>query len=42
MTTVQGDYERESGRLPVPIMNRFHEDQQALHQVTPVCGDIFK
>lgn len=29
----QGDFEKESGRLPVPIMNRFHEDEQALHQV---------
>ena len=31
---VQGDYERQSGRLPVPIMNRYLEDEQALHQVT--------
>ena len=30
---MQGDYERESGRLPVPIMNRFQEDEQAIHQV---------
>ena len=30
---MQGDYERESGRLPVPIMNKFQEDEQAIHQV---------
>ena len=29
----QGDYEMESGRLPLPIMNRFHQDEKALHQV---------
>jgi len=29
----QGDYEIESGRLPLPIMNRFHQDEKALHQV---------
>ena len=29
----KGDFERQSGRLPIPIMNRFHEDEQALHQV---------
>ena len=35
----QGDKELSSGRLPVPIMNRFCRDDQALHQVTSVsCG----
>ena len=29
----QGDKELSSGRLPVPIMNRFCRDDQALHQV---------
>ena len=29
----QGDREMASGRLPVPIMNRFHRDEQAVHQV---------
>ena len=29
----QGDMEIASGRLPVPIMNRFFLDQQAMHQV---------
>ena len=33
----QGDYEMESGRLPLPIMNRFHQDEKALHQV----GSLF-
>ena len=30
---IQGDYERECGRHPVPIMNRYLEHEQALHQV---------
>ena len=30
---MQGDREIASGRLPVPIMNRFCRDDQALHQV---------
>ena len=30
---MQGDYERKEGKLPVPIMNRYQEDEQALHQV---------
>jgi cAMP and cAMP-inhibited cGMP 3',5'-cyclic phosphodiesterase 10 len=29
----QGDIEIESGRIPVPIMDRTHDDEQALHQV---------
>ena len=33
----QGDYEMESGRLPLPIMNRFHQDEKALHQVCFSC-----
>ena len=32
----QGDREMASGRLPVPIMNRFHRDEQAVHQVKVV------
>ena len=32
----QGDKEMASGRLPVPIMNRFHRDEQAVHQVMVV------
>ena len=35
----QGDREMESGRVPVPVMNRTYIDQQALHQVTPVLLD---
>ena len=30
---MQGDKEIASGRLPVPIMNRFCRDEQAHHQV---------
>ena len=30
----QGDTELESGRVPLPIMNREFIDQQAFHQVT--------
>ena len=30
---MQGDKEIASGRLPVPIMNRFCRDEQAQHQV---------
>ena len=30
---MQGDKEIASGRLPVPIMNRFCRDDQAHHQV---------
>lgn len=37
---VQGDYERQSGRLPVPIMNRYLEDEQAIHQVVGYEDDI--
>ena len=38
----QGDKERASGRLPVPIMNRFHRDEQAVHQVMVVlCTQLF-
>ena len=29
----QGDREMQSGRVPVPVMNRSYIDQQALHQV---------
>ena len=29
----QGDREMQSGRVPVPVMNRTYIDQQALHQV---------
>ena len=29
----QGDCEIEAGRTPMPIMNRFFLDQQAMHQV---------
>ena len=36
----QGDREMASGRLPVPIMNRFHRDEQAMHQVTVVWWPI--
>ena len=34
----QGDKEMASGRLPVPIMNRFHRDEQAVHQVMVVLS----
>ena len=38
----QGDKEMASGRLPVPIMNRFHRDEQAVHQVMVVlCTQLF-
>ena len=30
---IQGDLELESGRTPVPIMNRSFDEQQPLHQV---------
>jgi hypothetical protein len=36
----QGDYERECGRLPVPIMDRYHEAQQAIHQVGGHCVHV--
>ena len=36
----QGDMEIASGRLPVPIMNRFCRDDQALHQVGD-GGDVW-
>ena len=35
---MQGDYERQEGKLPVPIMNRYQEDEQALHQVGFLAG----
>ena len=35
---IQGDYERQAGKLPVPIMNRYQEDEQALHQVGFLAG----
>ena len=37
-TLLQGDYERQAGKLPVPIMNRYQEDEQALHQVGFLAG----
>ena len=37
---MKGDYERQEGKLPVPIMNRYQEDEQALHQVTEYYHNI--
>ena len=37
---MQGDYERQEGKLPVPIMNRYQEDEQALHQVNNISYNI--
>ena len=36
----QGDREMQSGRVPVPVMNRTYIDQQALHQVITIILDV--
>ena len=37
----QGDREMQSGRVPVPVMNRSYIDQQALHQVNQLVLNVF-